>query len=44
VLGAEVGWQPKEAVVSFDDARTDVRALLEATRNAGYPAIVKAQP
>jgi mercuric ion binding protein len=30
--------QRREAVVRFDDARTKVQALTEATRNAGYPS------
>ena len=41
VLEAKVTWEPKEAVVTFDDARTDVNALTEATKNAGYPSTVK---
>lgn len=44
VIEARVTWEPKEAVVTFDDARTDTKALTEATRNAGYPSIVKPQP
>jgi len=38
---AEVRFDRREAVVSFDDARTDVDALIRATENAGYPATVK---
>lgn len=34
-------YEPKEAVVTFDDAKTKVEALLDATRNAGYPSTVK---
>jgi len=34
-------YEPKEAVVSYDDAKTDVKALIEATTNAGYPSSVK---
>lgn len=41
VLEAKVTWEPKEAVVTYDDARTDVGALTEATRNVGYPSTVK---
>ncbi|MBW3550535.1 MAG: mercury resistance system periplasmic binding protein MerP [Proteobacteria bacterium] len=41
VLEAKVTWEPKEAVVRYDDARTDVGALTEATRNVGYPSTVK---
>ena len=38
VIDAKVTWEPKEAMVTFDDAKTNVRALTEATRNAGYPS------
>ena len=38
VIDAKVTWEPKEAMVTFDDAKTYVRALTEATRNAGYPS------
>jgi mercuric ion binding protein len=31
----------KEAVVTFDDAKTNVDALRTATANAGYPSMVK---
>lgn len=41
VLEAKVTWEPKEAVVTYDDARTDVKALTEATKNAGYPSRIK---
>jgi mercuric ion binding protein len=37
----EVSFEKKEAVVTFDDAKTKVKALMEATKNAGYPATVK---
>jgi mercuric ion binding protein len=37
-----VSYEKKEAVVTFDDAKTSVEALMNATRNAGYPATVKA--
>jgi mercuric ion binding protein len=33
--------EPPEAVVTFDDAKTSVEQLTEATRNAGYPSSVK---
>lgn len=35
---ATVSLPRREAVVRFDDARTGVEALTEATRNAGYPS------
>jgi len=34
-------FETKEAVVSFDDAKTNVDALRKATANAGYPSMVK---
>ena len=37
----DVTFDKLEAVVTFDDARTTVRALTLATENAGYPATVK---
>ena len=37
----EVRLEKKEAVVTFDDAKTKVEALLDATNNAGYPSSVK---
>lgn len=37
----EVSFEKKEAVVTFDDAKTKVEALREATKNAGYPSTVK---
>lgn len=37
----EVAFEKKEVVVRFDDAKTKVEALLEATKNAGYPSTVK---
>lgn len=41
VSRAEASLEKKEAVVTFDDAKTKIEALLEATKNAGYPATVK---
>ena len=37
----EVNLEKKEAIVTFDDAKTKVEALTEATKNAGYPSTVK---
>ena len=34
-------YEPKEAVVTFDDAKTSVENLMEATKRAGYPSNVK---
>lgn len=41
VIEARVTWEPKEAVVTYDDTKTDIRALTTATENAGYPSSVK---
>jgi len=41
---AEVSLERKEAVVTFEDTKTGVDALLEATRNAGYPSSLKSGP
>ncbi|MCW5625434.1 MAG: mercury resistance system periplasmic binding protein MerP [Burkholderiales bacterium] len=37
----EVSFPTREAVVTFDDTRTNVEALTKATGNAGYPSSVK---
>ncbi|MBA2238745.1 MAG: mercury resistance system periplasmic binding protein MerP [Lysobacter sp.] len=36
-----VTYEPREAVVTYDDAVTDVQALAKASENAGYPAVLK---
>jgi periplasmic mercuric ion binding protein len=36
-----VSLQDKTAVVTYDDAKTDVEALTAATTNAGYPSAPK---
>lgn len=36
----EINLEEKEALVTFDDAKTTVEALVEATKNAGYPSAV----
>lgn len=38
---AEVSYEKKEAVVIFDDAKTNVEALTKATEGAGYPSELK---
>jgi mercuric ion binding protein len=38
VTDAEVSFDKKEAVVTFDDTKTDVSTLIEATTDAGYPS------
>ena len=37
----EVGFEKREAVVSFDDSKTNVQKLTKATEDAGYPSSVK---
>ncbi len=41
VQKVEVSFEKREAVVTFDDAKTSVEALTMATQNAGYPSTVK---
>ena len=41
VANVKATYEPKEAVVDFDDAKTSVEKLLEATKRAGFPALVK---
>ena len=41
VIEAKVTYEPKEAVVTFDGAKTSLEAITEATENAGYPSSVK---
>jgi periplasmic mercuric ion binding protein len=36
-----VSYEEKTAVVTFDDAKTAVPALISATTNAGYPSALK---
>jgi len=38
VSQVEVNFDKRVAMVTFDDARTSVEALTQATRNAGYPS------
>ena len=33
-----VSFEKKEAVVTFDDAKTSIKSLTQATKNAGYPS------
>lgn len=42
VSAAKVSFEKKTATVTFDDAKTNVAALVAATTNAGYPS--KAAP
>lgn len=41
VSQVDVSFEKREAVVTFDDAKTTVQKLTEATTNAGYPSSVK---
>ena len=41
VTKAEVSLTRHEAVVTFDDEKTTVDALVKATRRAGYPSRLK---
>lgn len=43
VAKTEINYKRKEAVVTFDDAKTNVETLIKATTNAGYPSTVKAK-
>jgi len=37
----DVSFEKREAVVTFDDAKTNVQKLTKATSDAGYPSSVK---
>jgi mercuric ion binding protein len=41
VAKAVVSYENKTAVVTFDDTKTAVPALITATTNAGYPSEIK---
>jgi len=41
VAKAEVNFDKRQAVVTFDDTNTDIEKLTKATEDAGYPASVK---
>lgn len=41
VSDVEASFETRQAVVTFDDAKTTVEALTRATANAGYPSSVK---
>ncbi len=41
VSKADVSLEKAEAVVTFDDAKTGIEALLKATKGAGYPSTLK---
>lgn len=37
----EVSFEKREAIVTFDDAKTNSEALTKATEDAGYPSTIK---
>lgn len=41
VTKAEVSFEKREAIVTFDDTKTNAPALTKATEDAGYPSSVK---
>ena len=41
VASVEASYEKKQAVVTFDDSKASVEALMKATSNAGYPAMLK---
>jgi periplasmic mercuric ion binding protein len=41
VAKAVVSYKDKSAIVTYDDAKTNVNALTTATTNAGYPSAPK---
>ena len=41
VTKAEVDFDKRQAVVTYDDAKTNAETLTKATRDAGYPATVR---
>ncbi|MHB1229710.1 MAG: mercury resistance system periplasmic binding protein MerP [Halothiobacillus sp.] len=44
VVKAKVSLEKKEAVVTFDDTKTTVNALEDATFAAGYESTLKSEP
>jgi len=41
VKTVEATYEPNEAIVTFDDTKTNTKELMAATENAGYPSNVK---
>jgi mercuric ion binding protein len=41
VKQVSVSFKDKEAIVTFDNEKTKVKELTNATTNAGYPSVVK---
>jgi len=42
VSQAKVDFKTRQAIVTFDDAKTSVQALTSATKDAGYPSTLAA--
>lgn len=42
VTNVAVNYDKKQAVVSFDDTKTDTKTLVKATTDAGYPSTAEA--
>lgn len=40
VSDATVNFDKRQAIVTFDDTKTNVDALTDATNNAGYPSVL----
>ena len=41
VATVDASYEKKQAVVTFDDSKASVEALMKATANAGYPSTLK---
>jgi periplasmic mercuric ion binding protein len=41
VAKATVSFKDKTAIVTYDDGKTDIKSLADATTNAGYPSAPK---
>lgn len=41
VAGVEINYQKKEAFITFDDEKTSIASLIDATTNAGFPASLR---
>ena len=41
VSKVDVSFEKREATVTFDDAKTNIQALTQATADAGYPSDLK---
>ena len=40
VSRTEVSFDKRQAIVTFDDAKTNTAALTQATKDAGYPSVI----